>query len=265
MAKPRPLVVIPTYLTQPGDVEVTMTAVESTRKTAGESVDIMLVDDGSPAKAEVEALIAGTEALGAGFHAKQENTGFAKTVNVGLRKALAEGRDAVLLNADMEITTAGWLNHFRATSDDLGDQVAVCGALLLFPNGLIQHAGVYFSLLTRTFDHLYKYAPSNLPEALEKRVCPVTAAFQYIRHSTLEEVGLYDEKFLMGWEDVDYCIRTFLAGKRCVFNPNVRGFHHEMMFRGKPSEKLREWQAKSFIYLCMKYAEQGFGEWVPNW
>jgi GT2 family glycosyltransferase len=268
MAKPKPLVVIPTYMREEADIGVTHTAIQSVRKTAGESVDILAVDDASPMEGATDELYKRSNQTGAvpklEVHCKYENTGFSHTVNVGLKQALQEGRDAVLLNADMEINTPGWVRHFRATQGQPGKQAGVVGALLMYPNGLIQHAGIYFSLLTRTFDHLYKYGPGNLPDALKPRICPVTGAFQYIRHSTLEKVGLYDENFKMGWEDVDYCIRVFLAGEQCVYNPSVRGFHHEMLFRGKPSEKIRDWQNKSFMYLCMKYAEQSFAEWVPQ-
>lgn len=261
----KPLVTIPTYLSEPEDVEVTTTAIESVRKTQGEAVDVLCVDDGSPQPDLVDLLERESRRLKFELHRKEENSGFAKTVNVGLRKSAEEGRHAILLNADMEITRPGWLSHFLATADDNHEKAAVVGALLLYPNGLIQHAGVYFSLLTLAFDHRFKHGPGNLPEALEKAICPVTAAFQFIRHDTLDEVGLYDEAFYMGWEDVDYCIRVFLAGKRCVYNPNVRGFHHEMMFRGRPSEKVRDWQNKSYIYLMLKYETQSFADFVPYW
>lgn len=267
MARPKPLVIIPTYLREPEDVDVTLMAVNSTRVTAGESVDILCVDDGSPERDLVDDLYEkgneGGRLPKLNLHAKDENTGFSRTVNIGLQKALDEGRDAVLLNADMEIDTPGWPRIMRATMGTANRKAAVVGALLMFPNGLIQHAGIYFSLLTRTFDHLYKYGPGNLPEALQPRICPVTGAFQYIHHQTLETVGLYDEQFFLGWEDVDYCVRVFLAGGECVYNPKVRGYHHEMLFRGRPSPKVQEWQAKSFMYLCMKYESQSFAEWVP--
>jgi len=265
MSKPQALVTIPTYLRIEEDVTVTIAALKSVRDTEGEKVDVLLVDDGSPEPELVDRMEKEAALHEATVHRKEENSGFSATVNVGLKLALEEGRDAVLLNADMEIETPNWLTHFRATTDDHMEKAAVVGALLLYPSGLIQHAGVYFSLLTRTFDHFYKYAPGNLPEALEKRVCPVTAAFQFIRHDTLEAVGLYDEEFRMGWEDMDYCIRAFLAGKSCVYNPNVRGFHHEMMFRGRPDPKVADWQNKSFLYLTQKYRDQSFAEFVPFW
>jgi GT2 family glycosyltransferase len=261
------LVVIPTYLREPQDLAVTMTAIESVFKTQKSGVQVLCVDDGSPSEALVDGLEAETQSVeGRTFELirKEENTGFSRTVNVGLKRALEEGRDAVLLNADMEIQTSNWLKKFRDTTDPNGNPAGIVGALLLFPNGTIQHAGVYFSALTRTFDHMYKYGPGNLPEAVNgKRACPVTGAFQFIRHEVLEDVGLYDENFSMGWEDVDHCIRTFLAGHFCIYNPNVRGIHYESMFRGRPSEKVRNWQAQSWAYLMLKYANLSFAGLVP--
>lgn len=260
----KPLVVIPTYLTVEEDVKVTLAAIESVRKTQRSGVDVLCVDDGSPTPGLVALLEQTNAQLEFQVTKKPENTGFAQTVNVGLQRALDEGRDAVLLNADMEMLTPDWVRVCKATTDERGDKAAVVGALLSYPGSrLIQHGGIYFSMLTRDFNHLFQFAPENLPEALEKRVCPVTGAFQYIRIETLESVGIYDPKFYLGWEDVDYCIRVFLDKQRCVYNPNVRALHAESMFRGRPNPKVKEWQEKSFIYLMVKHQKLNFADFVP--
>lgn len=261
---PSPLVVIPTYLRTEEDLKTTVDAVRSVRATAGPSVEVLLVDDGSPEKNLVAQLTDQMSQLQSEVVAKDENTGFAKTVNIGLRRALQNGQHAILMNADVEIQTPGWYSRFLGTKDSKARDAAVVGALLLYPDGTIQHAGIYFSLLTRTFDHLYKHGPMNLPEALKQRTAPVTGALQFIRHSTLETVGLYDEKFYLGWEDVDYCLRVMLSGLECVYNPNVRAWHYEMKFRGRPDGKVADWQAKSFLYLCEKYKDESFGALVPT-
>jgi GT2 family glycosyltransferase len=251
------------YLGQESDIEVTLDAVRSVRKTVSESVDILVIDDHSPEQELVAGIEPGLARLDAELFRKEENEGFSKTVNIGLRRALNEGRDAVLLNADVEMQTPGWVRTCQKTLDGKERPAAVVGALLLFPNGLIQHAGIYFSMLTRTFDHMYKYGPGNLPEALVPTLKPVTGAFQYIRSETLEVVGLYDEGFSMAHEDVDFCIRVFLSGLQCVYEPNVRGFHFEMMFRGRPSPKVADWQAKSWLYFADKWEDQSFMGLVP--
>lgn len=245
------------------DVEVTLDAVRSVRKTVSESVDILLVDDHSPEQGLVDMIAPGLDRLDAELYRKPENTGFSKTVNIGLQRALDEQRDAVLMNADVEMDTPGWVKTCQKTRDGKDRPAAVVGALLLYPNGLIQHAGIYFSMLTRAFDHMYKYGPGNLPEALVPSIRPVTGAFQYIRHEALELVGLYDENFYMAHEDVDFCVRIFLSGLQCIYQPKVRAYHFEMMFRGRPSPKVADWQAKSWIYFAEKWAKQSFHGLVP--
>lgn len=266
MTRPsRPLVIIPNYMTEPGDVAVVGACLKSIRQTVSDTVDILVVDDASPytdGLAELQEVYGRTKFI---LHTRDENGGFSETVNVGLRRALEDGREAILMNADMEMTTPGWLKRCRDTTDAAGRPAALVGALLVFPNGLIQHGGVYLSLLTRDFNHTFKYAPSNLAEALHKRACPVTGAFHYIRHETLEAVGLYDERFRLGWEDMDYCFRVINEGLQCVFNPNIRALHHESFFRARPSKKAEMWTAKSFQSLVHKYAEQSFAGLVPNW
>lgn len=263
MPTEKALVVIPTYVREPGDVETTVEAVKSVRDTDHGNVDVLLVDDGSPEPDLVDKLEEDVQQFAAEMVRKPENTGFSRTVNVGLRRALTEGRNAVLMNADVEIMTPGWLAKFEHTLDYKGRPAAVVGALLLFPNGLIQHGGVYFSLLNRTFDHMWKYSPMDLPDAHVKRHCPVTAAFQFIRHETLTTVGLYDEEFYLAWEDVDYCLRVFQSELQCIYNPDVRAWHHEMMFRGRPSPKVQEWQMKSWAHLSEKWKHASFNEMVP--
>lgn len=263
-----PLGIIPAYLTSPADGELLVDAITSFFATTVDTKpDLLVVDDGSPAKDIIEAVEAATFTRQPEFVKKDANEGFSKTVNVGLQRALDEGRDAILINADIEFHEHGWLDNMLATPNLHGDGLAgVAGALLIYPqNGLIQHAGTYFSLLTRQFWHRYQHAPQNLPEAQTPALCPVTGALQLVRHDTLVKVGLYDEQFRLGWEDVDYCIRTFLANIECVYNPLVRALHAESVFRGRRNEKLQRWQNESFMRLMWKYREQSFAGLVPSW
>jgi GT2 family glycosyltransferase len=259
----KPLAVVPTYLRSTEDLEVAITAVASLAATA--DAEILVVDDGSPRADLVDALEAATAGFESEVHRKEDNTGFSRTVNVGLAAALEEGRDAVLVNADVEFFQSGWLERMQGQErEDGSGPASIVGARLLYPNGLIQHAGVYFSILTRSFGHIYQYGPGDLPEALWARRCPVTAALMFIRHECMEAIGLYDEQFQMGFEDVDYCIRAFKSGRECVYQPKVLAFHHESLFRGRPSPKLADWQMRSLIYLNRKYARENFAEWVPS-
>jgi O-antigen biosynthesis protein len=247
-----PLCVIPSYLRTPADLELLVRCLVSLWTTAPDA-GVLVVDDGSPERSLVTQLAAATEELGYELIAKEENEGFSRTVNVGLRRALETGRDAVLVNADIEFHEAGWLDRMVARTDTQGRPAAVVGARLLYPNGCIQHAGVFFAPRTRAFWHRCQYGPGNLPEALVPVRCPVTGALQLIRHETLEAVGLYDEGFRMAYEDVDYCLRVFESGRDCIYEPSVCAFHHESVFRGRATPKIDAWQKESFLRLRAKW------------
>jgi hypothetical protein len=124
---------------------------------------------------------------------------------------------------------------------------------------------VHNSLLTREFDHRFRYGPGNLPEAQVATVCPVTGALQFIRHECLAEVGLYDETFRLGWEDVDYNVRAWLSGRQCIFQPGIRAIHHESFTRGhgRADEKIAKWTNESWLRFCSKWGDQSFAEFVP--
>jgi GT2 family glycosyltransferase len=247
-----PLCVIPTFLRTAADLDLTVRCLVSLWSSAP-AASVMVVDDGSPERALVEQLAVATGELGYELVAKPENEGFSRTVNVGLRRALETGRDAVLVNADIEFLDADWLERMLGRTDSAGRPAAVVGARLLYPNGCLQHAGIFFSLRARSFWHRYQYAPADLPEALDTVRCPVTAALQLIRHEALVAVGVYDEEFRMAFEDIDYCLRVFESGRECIYEPSVRAVHHEKVFRGRKDAKLEAWETTSAERLLAKW------------
>ncbi len=236
------LAIVPAYLSTELHAELLVRCLVSLATTAPQA-EVLVVDDGSPAGHLVEQLAPVTGELGQRLILKSDNEGLAPTVNVGLRLALAEGRDALVVHQDVEFMDSGWLPAMLARTDGEGRPAAVVGAKLLFPSGLIQHAGMYCSRLSGLYDHRFRHGPVDLVEANRPHACPVTSALQLIRHDTLEAVGLYDEGFAMGFEDVDYGLRTFDAGLACVYEPAAWALHHEGAIRGGDERAHARWRA----------------------
>ena len=257
-----PLCVIPSFLRTPADLDLLVRCLVSLWGTAPEA-GVLVVDDGSPERSLLPPLASAVDELGYELIAKEENEGFSRTVNVGLRRALETGRDAVLVNADIEFHEAGWLDRMVARTDTEGRPAAVVGARLLYPNGCIQHAGVFFAHASHAFWHRCQYAPANLPEALTPVRCPVTGALQLIRHRTLAAIGLYDEGYRMAYEDVDYCLRVFEAGLDCIYEPSVCAIHHESVFRGRSTPKIEKWTLDSLLRLKEKWSDTDLSPFTP--
>jgi O-antigen biosynthesis protein len=259
-----PLIVVPVHMTENHHAQLLAQLIKSLNETtAPHEFEFLIVDDGSPRGDLVHrvSIYAGENIDHYGLR-RIPHSGFSKAVNVGLREAIERKQDVILCNADIKFIDPGWLKRFQDTNAD------VIGALLLFPNGMIQHAGTYYSVIYREFDHRFRFCPNDLVEAMKQCRCPVTAALQYIRYDTLTTIGIYDEEFRMGFEDVDYCHRVFLGGGNCLYTPQVRALHYESAFRGdkkiRTSEKIQEWQRTSREHLAKKYAGQSFADFVPT-
>ena len=108
------LAVVPTYITEPADLEVVFKMIESLRMTEPE-IGLLVVDDASPARELVDEIDAAKSRLEFDLVRQSSNEGFARTVNVGLELARDSGRDAILVNADIEFIDQNWARRMQAT------------------------------------------------------------------------------------------------------------------------------------------------------
>src|SRR5262249_38219110 len=118
------------------------------------------------------------------------------------------------------------------------------GAMLLYPDGRIQHAGVATGI-GGVAGHLYKREPGDaLGESGEltfrHEVSAVTAACLVIERSKYEQVsGLDAEHLRVAFNDVDFCLKLREAGLRNVWTPHAVLYHHESVSRGSDERPAR--------------------------
>jgi GT2 family glycosyltransferase len=157
------------------------------------------------------------------------NRGFAVASNQGA--ATARGEYLVFLNADI-IAGPGWLDPLLRRLD--GDSsIGAVGARLLYPDGRLQHGGVW--LLETPYPgeplravHRWYQGPGDRVEALQAGpVTAVTAAVMAVRRAAWEQVGGFDEGYWNGYEDVDLCLRLRAAGWTVCYEPASTLVHAE--------------------------------------
>src|SRR4051812_8157793 len=90
------LAVVPMYLRNEQDLDIVLRCLVSLRQTAPE-VEVLVVDDCSPAAQLVDLIEIAAEELEIELCRLPVNGGFARAVNVGLRRARDAGRDALLV------------------------------------------------------------------------------------------------------------------------------------------------------------------------
>lgn len=158
---------------------------------------------------------------------------------------VSRGDMLLFLNNDTEIVDAGWLTALLEHAQR--PEIGAVGAKLVYPEGLIQHAGVILGM-NGCAGHSHQFFPENnhwrpcggyLDELLCIRECAaVTAACMMVRRKVFEEVGKFDENFLIGFGDTDLCIRILRAGYQNIWTPYARLIHYESASRGKRGDAI---------------------------
>jgi GT2 family glycosyltransferase len=152
--------------------------------------------------------------------------------NLAVREA--QGDVLVFLNNDVEIIDGQWLR--RLVEHALREEVGVCGPLLLYGDGTIQHAGVVVGM-GGWADHIYKGAePIHMQRytaspMLRRNVLAVTGACMAIARERFEQLGGFDESFIVCGSDVELCLRAYRRGLLNVYVPEARLVHHESKTR----------------------------------
>jgi hypothetical protein len=262
------LAVVACSLPSAADLERLLPTLVSLRVSAP-ALRVLVVEEGMAPPAVGAQLSAIAGELGMEIElraARGERPAPATARNVGLARALADGHDALLIADDLEFRSPGWVERMAARADGAGRPAAVVGARLLRPEGIVDSAGLQFSLLTREFIPRLRFAPAATPEALAPTRCPVPFTLALLRAETLAAVGLLDETFPSRWEDVDYCLRVFEAGLECIYEPSVVAFRTGELplrpVRPEPDEAVR--MTRSDQRLFDKHSGADLGRGVPE-
>lgn len=147
----------------------------------------------------------------------------------------AKGEVVVLLNNDIEVISRDWLAEMVGHA--LRPEIGAVGAKLLYPNGMVQHAGVVLGI-GGVAGHVHRYLGGTEPgydfrAVATQNYSVVTAACLTVRKSVYEEAGGLDAVHLkVAFNDVDFCWRLITLGYRNVFTPHALLYHHESLSRG---------------------------------
>ncbi len=154
----------------------------------------------------------------------------------------ATGDVLVLLNNDTEALSPGWLTEFATQL--ARPEVGIVGALLLFSDGTIQHAGVHPGV-GGLMGHGHKHRRGSDPGyfgrlTVAHEVAAVTGACLGISRATWDRLGGLDAGHLaVAYNDVDLCLKARAAGLRVLFTPHAVLHHHESATRGFDDDPAR--------------------------
>ncbi len=163
------------------------------------------------------------------------NRGFSKGANAGMREA--KGDVIALLNPDCTVDADAFSTpsaYLRSNAN-----VGALGIKVLDPSGSLQLSVRRFPSLSIAFFNRYSLLTKLFPDnPISRRylmsdwahdevadVDWVSGACLMTTRATLDRVGLLDEGYFWGFEDVDFCQRVHRAAMRVVYFPMTSVTH----------------------------------------
>ena len=227
------LVVIPTK----NRADLLKTALDSIARTApGENIRIVVIDHQSNDQATIKYLKKINARHTVMSYAGRFN--YARMNNLAVRAHAGEARYILFMNNDVEARAPGWVGRLRSLCARPG--VAAAGPLLLYGDDRVQHAGVLMGFAGAA-EHVQKFADAYAGDGRNpgyscvltsvRDYSAVTAACMMVRRDLFDDVGGFDEKFAVGFNDTDLCLRLRRAGYKVLYDGHSVLYHHESATR----------------------------------
>lgn len=202
--------------------------IKSIQKSTYKNYEIIIINNGNKIESRLE--------INCNIIDYKESFNFSKINNFATN--YANGEYLLFLNDDTEVINEDWLEHMLFYSRQ--ENVGVVGSLLLFPKSrlypnTIQHAGVTLGTVSPaihsfSFSHYTKQNNLNF-DKISRNVSAVTAACMMIRKDVFEQVGEFDEKFVITFGDIDMCLRIKEKGYQIAYCADSKLYHAESTTR----------------------------------
>jgi hypothetical protein len=158
-----------------------------------------------------------------------ESFNFSRRSNIGFLSSKNE--HILLINDDVKFGSDNPLDQLFGILEL--PQVGLVGALLVYPDYSIQHAGHTFE---NAGPHHAHYKSRNLGEnssdlIVDRECVGVTGALMFQLKSTWRSVGGFSNLFPNNFNDVDYCLKIRSLGLSIIQANSVQGIHLESVSR----------------------------------
>ena len=147
--------------------------------------------------------------------------------------AQSQGTYLLFLNNDTRIITPDWLEGMVEQAQR--PTIGAVGALLLYPDDTVQHAGVILGV-TGVAGHGHRNYPfnntgNNHSLLTTTNYSAVTSACLMCRREVFTEVGGFNKQLAVAYNDVDFCLKLQQQGYYNVWLPHVQLYHYESQTR----------------------------------
>jgi len=179
---------------------------------------------------------------------QSKNTGIAYAQNIGIKKAIEEGAEFILLSDQDTIYPENYVQEMLKCFED--EKVAAAG-----PMFVDTHTGKrqFFIVIDRfRFKKIY-------PQSGKHEISQLISSGTIIKVSALKDIGLMRDDFFIDWVDMEWCWRAIKKGYKLIGNADVVIYHqhgeNSTKFLGRYITLRKPWRyyytIRNGIYLAL--------------
>lgn len=224
----------------------TLECLASVSKIVYPHFQTLVVDNGSTddSVASIRSSYPGVVVLETG-----ENLGFAEGNNIGIRYALAQGAQAVLLLNNDTIVDPDLLQGF-AEQMKTYPKAGILGATIYLydERERLDHFGGIWNRKKAAFDFVGYREKKKESGTLELDY--VCGAALLVKREVFEKIGLLEPRFFLIWEEADFCFRAKRAGFLSLTCPKAVLWHKvSASFVGKKPHTNYYWWRNRLLWI----------------
>ena len=179
----------------------------------------------------------------------KKNFGFAKAINQGVREA--RGKYLLFLNNDTKVT-ADWLNELVKFANLHPEVVSINSKLVNFyKKNLIDGVGI-------TINEVGQAKSIGWQEIDRDQynnpfyIFGATGGASLFKKDLFIKIGMFDEKYFMYSEEVDFAFRAQFLGYKSMYCPSAIVYHKHKATARKYPAKIEYWQFRNMTQTIIK-------------
>jgi hypothetical protein len=228
----------------------TLECLDSLKNNDYPNYQVVIVDNGSeerpePPSPEIKMIY------------NQENLGFAGGNNVGIKYALDQGADYVLLLNNDTLVSQDFLTKLVEIGESKKEVGLIGGKIyfadeqkrLWFAGGQVNW--LYNKGTMRGYDEIDKEQYDS-PEIQKAEY--LTGCCLLVKRAVIENIGLMPEDYFLYYEDVDWSLAARRAGFKCIFVPRAKIWHKCSRSAVEGSPAYIYYHIRNGLLLAQRYA-----------
>lgn len=253
MKPPKVAVIIPNW----NGKELLKDCLKSLKSQTFKNFEIIVVDNGSDDDSDdyLSRYYPGVKVI-----KLSKNYGFAKAINIGVRNS--KTKNVVFLNNDTQADKK-WLKNLVTMADKNPKVGSVgCKQLNYYKRDTIDGVGIKINEVGQA--KLLGWQEKDLGQYdREMFIFGATAGAALFNRRIFIKAGMFDERYFMYSEEVDWAFRAQFLGYKSIYCPKAIVYHkHKMSSRKKP-QHLEYWQFRNTFQTILK--DMPFNILIKNW